>query len=491
MKIQALLNPPPLFVEVGQDRLKAKRGLAGLELSLDREPDGHLTAQTRTKVIAALKNLVQAKNWLPRARAWCAISSRGISLRRLSLPGGTKEELQQRLLLQIEAEFPLAPEDLAWGCQPVGQALPTNGALPRQELLVAAVKKELVADYQEILRASGAEPMFTLAAMARWNFCGRPTGTFVMLEVGERQSEMTTFENGLPAVSRIVFSDDKKNGDPASGRAEALAQSLPGIPVGAKVFVSGEGISTEFTERLARSLGNGSQCERLETMPVAGNSAAIAGLEQCAGLGRAPSLLIRLESSGAVANGSTTFDWKTWGMRAGALATTVLLLPYAEALLLKPHLEKKVAAFKKESERLTVINRELEFLSDLKLSQPPYLDLVYVFAKSAPPETRFDSISLNRHGEVSWRATFRDAQQVADFRGQVIASGFFTNVVVEEQAPTPDHRKVSVRMSAQERPAADMQWASARLAADEAKKDDKVAVPGPATVPPGARKGPK
>ena len=127
MSIAAWLNPPPLFVEIRADTLRARRGRERMELPLERETDGRLTTSGKEKAIIALKAFLKAKSWLPRSRAWCAISSRGVSLRRLSLPVGTKEEFQQRLLLQIEAEFPLPPDDLAWGSQPVG---PPKRAVP-------------------------------------------------------------------------------------------------------------------------------------------------------------------------------------------------------------------------------------------------------------------------------------------------------------------------------------------------------------------------
>ena len=111
----------------------------------------------------------------------------------------------------------------------------------------------------------------------------------------------------------------------------------------------------------------------------------------------------------------------------------------------------------------------------MKLSQPPYLDVLYVLSKSVPPGTRFDSLSLNSHGEVALRGAFHDGQQVADFRDKLIASGFFTNVVVEEQAPTPDRQRVNVRMSAQEKTAAELQSASARLVVNDPDQEPKPA----------------
>lgn len=483
MKTIAFLHPPPLFVEIGTDLLTAVHENDGVELPLERQTDGQLTAACKENIIAAFKKFLNAKNWQPRVKAFCAIGSRGVSLRRLSLPGGTKEEFQQRLLLQIEAEFPLPPNDLAWGCQPLGETKPANGLMARQDLLVAAVKKEVVADYQQMLRACGAEPVFALAALARRNLCAQPADSFAMLDIGNSQSELTLFEKGVPASSRVIFWGCEKISDPTSGKLAALTQSINDSFTGRKLFVSGPKISEEFTSHLAAALGNGCQCERLEVAYRGGGSAAISGLQKFTEQGGEPPLLLRLEQTSGAAASFADLDWKKWGTRVGSLAAAALLLPYAEALLLKPHLAKKVAAFKTEAARLTVIDRELDFLRDLKQSQPPYIEMLSVFSKSVPPGTRFDSLSLNSHGEVSLRCAFHDGQQVADFRDKLIGSGFFTNVVVEEQVPTPDHQKVNVRISAQEKPLPQLQALAAGLPADETGKDAKPASPG--MMPPG------
>ena len=472
MKKIAFLNPPPVFVEIGQGSLKAVRENDGVELPLDRQPDGRLTPPCREKIIIALKNFLKAKSWQPRARAFSAIGSRGVSLRRLSLPAGTQEEFHQRLLLQIEGEFPLPPDELAWGCQQLG----SNGTMAKQELLVAAVKKEVVADYHEILRACGTEPVFTLAALARRNLCAESANDFSMLDIGHSQSELTAFEKGVPANSRIIFWGNENAASLTDARLNALAQIIKGSLTASKLFISGDGISDDFTARLSRSLGSGWQCKRLEA--AAGESAAVSGLKKFASQGSEPALLIRVEQMSGAATSLAALDLKRWGIRIGALAAALLLLPYAEALLLKPHLAKKVAAFKAEAVRLKVIDRELDFLRDLKQSQPPYLDALYIFSKSVPPGTHFDSLSLNSHGVVSLRCAFRDGQQVADFRTKLIDSGFFANVTVEEQTPTPDHQRVNVRITAQEKPTAQLLSLAVGPTADEIAKDGKPAPPG-------------
>lgn len=511
MKTISLLNPPPLFVEIGPTLLNAVRENDGVELPLERQPDGRLTAPCKEKVSAALKKFLAVKSWQPRGRAFCAIGARGVSLRRLSLPGGSEEEFHQRLLLQIEAEFPMPPDELAWGCQPLGEPPPSTGARVKQDLLVAAVKKEVVADYDEILRACGTEPVFTLAALARWNLCRQPADAFAMLDIGAGQSELTVFENNVPAGSRIIFWDgEKENGTP-----DALAQAIKTHFTGEKLLVTGRKISEDFTKRLAAALGNGCQCERLETadrgvvaqashlrvseQPVGASSensqarrlchyegsAAIAGLQKFAEQDGEPPLVLRLEQTTGAAASFADLDWKKWGVRVGSLAAALLLLPYAEALVLKPHLTKEIAAFKTEEARLPVIDRELDFLRTLKASQPPYIEVLSVLAKSVPPGTRFDSLSLDGRGAVSLRCAFRDGQQVADFRNKLTGSGFFTNVVVEEQVPTPDHQKVNVRITAQEKPLPQLQALAARLPADETPKKAKLPPPGAMPSGPG------
>src|SRR5213075_2783405 len=94
-------------------------------------------------------------------------------------------------------------------------------------------------------------------------------------------------------------------------------------------------------------------------------------------------------------------------------------------------------------------DRELRFLQYLKDNQPPYLDALATVANAVQPGTRFDSVSMNRRGDLALRGFMRDSQQVVDFRTKLIKSGFFSTVVVEEQNPTPDRQKVILRISAQ------------------------------------------
>ncbi|HEX4646872.1 MAG TPA: hypothetical protein VH598_14810, partial [Verrucomicrobiae bacterium] len=183
--------------------------------------------------------------------------------------------------------------------------------------------------------------------------------------------------------------------------------------------------------------------------------AAILGLKRASeeNIG-GPLLLLQAEAAPA-ARGAFKFKQplpKQWAIRAAALLCAVLVLPFAEALLLRAHLAKKISAIKANQDKLAAIDHEFDFLRFLKQNEPPYLDALYLFGKAAPPGARLDSTSMNRRGEISLRGSMHDAQQVTDFRSKLMATGFFDRVTVDEQVPTPDHQKVNIRITAQWKP---------------------------------------
>jgi len=438
----ALLNPAPVYLEISQDWLKAVRDNAGLEVPLQREAGGRLTAACRQQLTVSLKNFVGRKGWQPRIRARVAIGATGVSLRRLKLPAATNAAFRQLLLLQIEREFPVPPEELAWGYRPLEQ----NGTADPAAVLVAAVRKDLVEDYAGLLAACGLAPTFSLAALARGYLCPEPGGSFAMLDLGSARPEWVHFENGQPVAVRVLPAAD-------GALLESLPKSLDAHPGGQTLFLTSS--CDAFARELAGRLGPRTQCRSLPLETGPGRTPAILGLRKAEESRHGiPPLVLQVKAR--LPAGATSFaapEIKPKLVRAVALLVLVLALPYAEALLLKPHLARRLAALKAERTRLATIDRELDFLQFLKQSQPPYLDTLFLFAKSAQPGARTESINMNRRGEISLRTAMQNGQQVTDFRSKLIASGFFTNVVVEEQSPTPDRQRVNVRMTGQWKPA--------------------------------------
>ena len=463
------------------------------------------------------------------------------------------------LSLQIESEFPLPPDELAWGYGKLGHAQPgSNAPNGIQEFLVAAVKRQALEDYLGIFAACGANPVFTLAALARSHVCPHTPATYAVLDLGQRSSELAFFEDGLPTTVRVLPYGAQDlapapakaaaagapasagsaapqgltqppakaaaagapasagstapqgltqapaqaaarpdlaaslNGQTASGapleaeRAlDSLARSLDGQLAARKIYLTGaiEG-HPDIASQLSAALGNGAECEAVRLTPGEGRSAALLGLRQAIEHdGGWPSLILKTKA----ANGSAQVAQPTplrWAVLAAVLALAALAAPYAEALLLKSRLAGKLAAIKQEKGKLGTVDRELEFLRRLKQDQPAYLDVLFIMAKAAPPGTRFDTLSMNRRGELSVRGSIKDSQQLADFRSKLLDTGCFTNVVVEEQTPTPDRQKLTLRMSAQWNAAGGREGLASTVAASQADKPKAAGKEPPAAAAP-------
>ena len=495
------MEAPTVYLEIRHSSLKALRGETTLELPLERTTTGGLTAACRQKLVSSLQPFLKKEIWQPRPRAFCAIGARGVSLRRLTLPATNKDELKRLLVLQIESEFPLPPDALAWGYR----ALANGG--PKQELLVVAVKKEVVEEYATLLTECGATPVFTVAALARRYAQPNPPSNCALLDIGRNYAELIFFEQGQPRSVRVLpwggenmthaiaqqLGMDRNeaeklkielahNGSSHSeagprmqaaidGALDALATAINGHLGSQKLYISGRSTRVkEFAARLAKRLGPGADCELLKVSGAEGQSAAIAGLRAAVANAK-ESPLVLLESAAAEPKVSLAQPiLRKWGALAGALLLLCLVLPYLEAPLLKGRLERKLKAIQADRGRLVTIDRELEFLRSLKQSQPPYLDALFLMSKAAVQGTKFDSITMNRRGDLSLRCTMKDGQQVVAFRTKLIDSGFFASVAVEEQTPTPDRQKVNVRLTARWKPAADRQSLAIGPTAEELEK---------------------
>jgi hypothetical protein len=514
MKSLEFKDATALFIDIGQGSLRAVQGEDAFAYPLERGENGRLTDLCRERLTVSLRGFVVQKGRASGRSAFCTISARGVSMRRLSLPASSEEELQRVLRLQIESEFPLSPDQLAWGSRPIGPAKAgANGGPARQELLVVAVKKEVLEEYAGVLSACGVVPRFTLAALARAELHPPPAGACAVLDIGRTHSELMSFQDGVPASIRILawggenitraiaeklaISHDEAEklkltmdqpgvafgpqGTLLQSATEfalaELAKNLRPAALGARLYLTGKSArDSRLAPLLGGLLGGAVPCESLEQAPGAVSSTAIAGLIRTSERNDSSApVVLQLNGNQGVAKLARPPIWK-WTAAAVLLALVTLLFPYAEAIVLKPFLERKLAALEADRGRLATIDQELDFLNFLKQNQPPYLDAIYLLARSAPRGTSLESLSMGRHQEISLRLKLGNTQQVTDFRSKLIDSGWFANVMVEEQTPSPD-RRVSVRMTAALKPAESRKPITAE---PPGKKTDK---PGPGDEP--------
>jgi type IV pilus assembly protein PilM len=529
MNTLASRNVTGLFIDIGQSSLQAVHGDDIFAFPLERGESGRLTDLCRERLVLSLRGFLSRKGNAKGWSAFCAIGARGVSMRRLSLPASSDDELRRVLRLQIESEFPLSPDELAWGSRAVGPPVAAaNGGVARRELLVVAVKKEVLEEYAGILTECGIVPLFTLAALARAELYRPPSGSCVVLDIGRTHSELMSFDNEVPASIRIlawggenITRSIQEKLAVSHDEAEKLKMTLdqPGMAVGpqgpllqsatesalaplaesirpgslgGKLYLTGKSArNPRLASMLSGILGGTVACESLEQARGAGPSAAIAGLiKSTARNGASPPLILEVGGGKGAAKLARPVVWK-WAAAAVLLALAALFFPYAEAIVLKPFLERKLAALEADRGRLATIDQELDFLKFLKQNQPPYLDTIYLLARSAPQNVRLETLGMSRHPEISMQLKMTSSQEVSDFRAKLIDSGWFTNVMVEEQAPSPD-RRMNVRMTAELRAA---EWRKPIAAEPPGRKpnrsqfgsgvpDFNMPPPGPMMTPP-------
>ena len=121
------MNAPNVYIEITPGSLHLLAGTEGLDVPLTRLESGRLDPVSRERLTASVRELLKKQGAQPGLRAFCAIGARGVSLRRLTLPTASKEELERLLVLQIEREFPLsqavAAHHYVEGNRPFGRVL--------------------------------------------------------------------------------------------------------------------------------------------------------------------------------------------------------------------------------------------------------------------------------------------------------------------------------------------------------------------------------
>jgi hypothetical protein len=235
----------------------------------------------------------------------------------------------------------------------------------------------------------------------------------------------------------------------------SLASAVRAHWNGQRLYLCGETARLNgFPERLSKAAG-GIDCGLIKTPPGEGRSAAILGLKrECESNGGEPALIFQTKPTGEKDPVKGPVQWK-WPALAAFLLLALFSMRYVEPFVQRPRLVKRIAELKAYREKLPNVDRDLVFLQYLKTNQPTYLDSIAVLANASPQGIKLDSVALSRRGDLSLKATMRDFNQAVDFRAKLIASGYFSNVVVEEQTPSADRQKMAVRITGQWNPIAE------------------------------------
>jgi len=473
----------PLFIEFGTDSWHLLRGADGIDLPVDRLENGHLTTACKESLQAALLRFSMGPPGGEGA-VYCGIPARGVSWRRLILPRCSPQDLPGILKLQIESEFPVHPDHLAWGWR----TIPPTGIKESgrsQEILVLAIKKSALDEFLEMLGARPGLVQFSLSGLARFEMISPVSGSCAILDVGKHDAEIVAFQDAVPELirnlswgsDRVVSALQEELGSARSEAEETLArlaEELDG-PQAARIdsalskalilladqirricsskviYLTGQS-SREIAPELGQYLGPGFECRWMDLAMGPGKTAATLSLQKLEG-GEPGFISLKTESPTPVRKIKKTAHLPVkWMVLAAVLMLLVVVLPFLEAGLRTPTLRRSLETVRSKGPVLSAIDRQYGFLQNLKKNQSPYLDAIYLLAQSAPQGTKFESITMNRRGDLAFRGVMKDVNQVAEFRSKLIDSGFFSTVAFDEQTTSADRQKITVRGTAQWKP---------------------------------------
>jgi Tfp pilus assembly protein PilN len=75
-------------------------------------------------------------------------------------------------------------------------------------------------------------------------------------------------------------------------------------------------------------------------------------------------------------------------------------------------------------------------------------------SQSAPQGTQLESLSMTRQGEVGIQGKASSFEAANEFRAKLARSGWFGQIVIQDQAPSKEQGKVEFRMNARLKPGA-------------------------------------
>ena len=410
-----------MLLRLKEDQLVCHANGEDQPISVTRDPDG--SVGNFDDAAKSLRDFIKSAGLEAGAEAWCFIPARGVSLRRLQLPATTPANREQFLRLQIEREFPLPPDELAWGWRQVGQE--GDGT----EVLVAAIKEDLIRPFASLLQSADLDPHFVPAVLADGlAAAGRDSSAIASLD--GNTLELARFDGGLPA--RICTLP--RNGDSNAELANRISRAV----------VPAERISMVGDDELAQAIESGFTGKVEQT-----NDPGIQAWDKLVAAGKINDLpVLRLNEPTAESKPRTLDLPIKWIALAALLMIGLIGTRYIGPFIGEARLKRELAAIKAKQSGFPAINQEVSFLQHIQQNQPPYLAALAVFSDATPRGTKVESINLDRSGEFSFRGQMQSSQQASDLRKKLIESGLFSNVVLEEQSTVPNKRQVNVRFTA-------------------------------------------
>jgi type IV pilus assembly protein PilM len=204
----------PIGLDIGSSYIKIVRiddSKSGKELSLfDMAPipfgaveDG--VVADKTALTNALKGLLK-KNGIKSGGAVVGVSGHSsVIIKRITIPLMSEEELALSIQVEAEQYVPFDINDVNIDFQILGKNPDEDSQM---DVVLVAVKKEVVNDYCAIVEGAGLEPVivdvdsFALGNMYESNYDDVEEGALALINIGSGITNISILKNGQPVFTR-------------------------------------------------------------------------------------------------------------------------------------------------------------------------------------------------------------------------------------------------------------------------------------------------
>ncbi|HEY2899659.1 MAG TPA: type IV pilus assembly protein PilM [Polyangia bacterium] len=286
---------------------KTSKGIRLLDFGIEPLPaqtivDGSIMDQS--SVVEAIRKL-KATLGIRNKRAATAISGHSVIIKKIQLPQMTADELSQQLPFEAEQHIPFRKDEVEID----HQVLSNKNASGQIDLLLVAAKKEVIADYAQVIREAKLIPTvmdvtaFTVQNAFEANYDANPGESVGLINVGAAISNVNVVCDGTSVFTRDVtvgggaFTDEiQKRASVGYDEAEAMKISFcEAAPGSAGVPPTVEAVINEVAEGMAGKLQR-----TIDFYLAATADASLSRIFLSGGSARVPALLRALQEKARV-----------------------------------------------------------------------------------------------------------------------------------------------------------------------------------------------
>jgi type IV pilus assembly protein PilM len=172
-------------------------------------------------IIDAVKNLINSLG-IKASKVICAVPGRAVIMKKIQMPRQTDQELEANIEFEANNIIPENLDNINLDYQVLNLVEAGN----KMEVLLVAVKKEIVNSYADVIQAAGLSPVvvdvdyFAMENMFEANYPPEPNGGMVgLINIGARYTSVSLVEKGYS-----TFTDELSIG--GEDFTEALSKEL-------------------------------------------------------------------------------------------------------------------------------------------------------------------------------------------------------------------------------------------------------------------------